>query len=188
MICEKCESEHDGKYGSGRFCSIKCARAFSTYENRKAISEKIRASLLGKPLTDKHPHKLGSIWTDELKEKSKVSRRARLASINPEARRKAAETFSKNRFDLLITRPFEEIKGKKSRKKRILHEQNNECTICGMKDTWQGKTLIFELDHIDGNNENNLRDNLRLVCPNCHSQTDTYCGRNKSLLKSKTDI
>jgi hypothetical protein len=54
----------------------------------------------------------------------------------------------------------------------------NECSGCGISD-WMGKPLTLHLDHIDGNNHNHVRDNLRLLCPNCHSLTDTWCGKNK---------
>lgn len=42
-----------------------------------------------------------------------------------------------------------------------------------------GQPIPIELDHIDGNPENNELDNLRLICPNCHAQTPTYKGANK---------
>jgi hypothetical protein len=48
MKCENCEKEHDGTYGSGRFCSKKCARGFSTKAKRKEINEKIRKPLIQK--------------------------------------------------------------------------------------------------------------------------------------------
>jgi hypothetical protein len=54
----------------------------------------------------------------------------------------------------------------------------NECIECHIS-KWQGKPLSLHLDHIDGDNTNNELSNLRLLCPNCHSQTPTYCGRNK---------
>lgn len=49
-----------------------------------------------------------------------------------------------------------------------------------MLDTWNNSELVFVLDHIDGNADNNNRDNLRLVCPNCDSQLDTFKSKNKN--------
>lgn len=49
MQCENCNSEHDGNYGSGRFCSSKCARAFSTKEKRQEINKKVAKKLNGRP-------------------------------------------------------------------------------------------------------------------------------------------
>lgn len=53
------------------------------------------------------------------------------------------------------------------------------CEICGLKD-WLNKKVSLELDHIDGNRYNHKIENLRILCPNCHSQTDTYRGKNKA--------
>jgi len=61
----------------------------------------------------------------------------------------------------------------------ILKEQGGRCSICGEPPIWNNKELKFILDHIDGNHQNNCRKNLRLVCPNCDSQLDTYKGRNR---------
>lgn len=44
---------------------------------------------------------------------------------------------------------------------------------------WNNKALCLELDHINGDSGDNRQENLRFLCPNCHSQTITYCGRNK---------
>lgn len=68
----------------------------------------------------------------------------------------------------------------KSFKKDILNEQGNVCAICGIPPIWNGKELIFVLDHIDGRASNNNRDNLRCICPNCDSQLDTYKSKNKN--------
>ena len=58
------------------------------------------------------------------------------------------------------------------------------CNKCGI-DTWLGETLVLDLDHINGNNKDNRLANLRYLCPNCHSQTDTFKGRNKNTGKLK---
>ncbi len=62
-------------------------------------------------------------------------------------------------------------------KKYILEKQNNVCLLCGIS-SWQGKQITLELDHIDGNSDNNIENNLRCICPNCHSQTPTYKAKN----------
>ena len=67
----------------------------------------------------------------------------------------------------------------KSFKKDIINEQNGVCAICGMKPEWNGKPLVFIIDHIDGHASHNYRENLRAICPNCDSQLDTYKSKNK---------
>ena len=70
-------------------------------------------------------------------------------------------------------------------KKFFLEEQEHKCSICGIDDTWQDKPITFVLDHIDGNADNNNRENLRLICPNCDSQLDTYKSKNKNSARAK---
>jgi 5-methylcytosine-specific restriction endonuclease McrA len=64
-------------------------------------------------------------------------------------------------------------------KRRLIEEGIFEarCTGCGL-DRWLEGPIPLQLDHIDGDRTNNLLENLRLLCPNCHALTDTYCGRN----------
>lgn len=59
-----------------------------------------------------------------------------------------------------------------------------KCVICNNSE-WNGKSIPLELDHIDGNPTNHLLSNLRILCRNCHGQTDNFCGRNK---KKKTRV
>ena len=65
-------------------------------------------------------------------------------------------------------------------KARLLAEGllQNECALCGISE-WRGRPLVLHLDHRNGVPTDQRLENLRLLCPNCDSQTDTYCGRNK---------
>ena len=61
----------------------------------------------------------------------------------------------------------------------IYNQQKGSCAICGLNGEWNYKPLNMVLDHIDGNAGNNNRSNLRLICPNCDSQLETFKSRNK---------
>lgn len=69
-------------------------------------------------------------------------------------------------------------------KRRLLKEGviKNECTGCGLGPEWCGKPLVLRLDHTNGVNNDNRQGNLRLLCPNCDSQTTTFAGRNKKIV------
>ena len=89
-----------------------------------------------------------------------------------------ADEFSKN-----INRRATPNDRKQLRKKLISEGLIYECSICNI-DKWQGKKISLELDHIDGSSANNALNNLRLLCPNCHSQTPTWRGRNVGRYKT----
>lgn len=61
--------------------------------------------------------------------------------------------------------------------------KEKKCEKCGCGTEWQGEPLTLELHHMDGNHYNNSLDNLQILCPNCHSQTETFRSRTKSNLK-----
>jgi hypothetical protein len=62
---------------------------------------------------------------------------------------------------------------------RLIDEniKENKCEVCGITE-WNGKFVSFELDHINGVRNDHRLENLRIICPNCHSQTHTYRARN----------
>jgi len=73
--------------------------------------------------------------------------------------------------------PWEQFKTDGRRKARLLEERGHKCEECGLT-VWRGKPIPLQLEHRDGNPMNSDKSNLALICPNCHAQTETYCGRN----------
>jgi hypothetical protein len=72
--------------------------------------------------------------------------------------------------------------------KKYLIQNNiveNKCSVCNIPPEWNNKPLTLQLDHINGDHFDNRVENLRLICPNCHTQTDTYTGRNLREYKKK---
>jgi hypothetical protein len=149
--CEKCNTEFDAysKYGEKRFCSRKCA-------NSRVFSEesKLKKSLA---LKGKKTGLRGGLTEEKFNTKVK----------------KYKEKVQKRLFEI----PFEEL-GFDRKRRRVFAEQNYCCNKCGISE-WQEFKISLELEHKDGNNQNNDRDNLEGLCPNCHSITDTWRGRNK---------
>jgi hypothetical protein len=54
-----------------------------------------------------------------------------------------------------------------------------ECQECGQGQIWNNKPLSLHMDHIDGDSDNNSLNNVRLLCPHCHSQTNNFGVKNK---------
>jgi len=72
-------------------------------------------------------------------------------------------------------------------KKRLVKEDLLEyrCDNCGLEDVWQGTSLSLQLEHRNGVSDDNRIENLCFLCPNCHSQTDTYAGKSLRKLKKR---
>ena|SRR5271154_6721323 len=75
-------------------------------------------------------------------------------------------------------------------KKRLIENNllKNECYVCGMGPEWNGKPLSLQIDHINGVSNDNRLENLRMLCPNCHSQTETYAGKRFKRNKIKKSV
>ena len=75
----------------------------------------------------------------------------------------------------------------RSLKRRLLRSNllTELCERCGLGPEWNGSKLVLHLDHRNGDRRDNRLENLRLLCPNCHSQTDTYAGRNQPRASQK---
>ena len=75
-------------------------------------------------------------------------------------------------------------------RKRLISEgyKTHKCEVCN-NSTWNNQPIPIELDHINGDNSDNRIENLRIICPNCHAQTETYRGKNKlSALSEKREV
>jgi len=141
-----CGKEHDKP---GKFCCRSCAnsRVFSD-ESKKKKAEGFKK------------------WFNSLSNDEKCEHMKKSHTIEAIAKRK--ETFKQK----LNETPWDKLSlGRK--KILLLEEQNGKCLICGI-DSWLDNSLPLELDHTDGDTKNNKKSNLRILCPNCHSQTPTW--------------
>lgn len=162
MLCECCNKNHNGTYGSGRFCSESCARSFSSREKRREINKKVSKTLKEKVARGEFP-------PPRIKGHYSFSEEAlkKIIIKNKQARERRLKLWSEGKFQ------YKKTSTKKLRD-FMLSEQNGRCNICGSEPMWNGRSLTFQINHIDGNNKNNERSNLELICPNCHTQTENW--------------
>jgi Zn finger protein HypA/HybF involved in hydrogenase expression len=173
--CKNCESNDAikySKYTSGNFCSLKCSRAYSTKEKRPEINKILSEKLTGRKTRNYYSayglnnnHKKSRIKKEYLnltfEEKWKIINDKRKKTWNDKIMEAEYSTLS---FDRL--------------RHRVIIEQNGKCNKCTLSE-WMGEPLTLELEHIDGNHHNNERKNIEALCPNCHSLTPTWRGRNQ---------
>jgi 5-methylcytosine-specific restriction endonuclease McrA len=86
----------------------------------------------------------------------------------------------KHPLEILVEKPLLAPRTGAIRLRRALIEIGTPaaCAQCGLPGEWRSAPLTLEVDHINGRHNDNRPENLRLLCPNCHSQTETFCGRN----------
>lgn len=153
-LCKKCNNEFIPQKGLKNFCSLSCRNSNpKTEEQKKRISEIMKNS-------------------EKFKQANIRGRNINITKLK-EAQIKRKKTWE----DKLLLEDFDKLSYERLRK-RIILEQKEKCNRCGLNE-WLGEKISLELEHIDGNNENNERENLEVLCPNCHSLTKTWRGRNK---------
>lgn len=154
-ICPKCKITHEK---AGKFCSRSCAnsRTFTAETNDKKRNSNL---------------KFYSNFTPEERKELQAQKDTKFDAYARQLR------VQQKNLETSWSRPYEEMR-QGSLRKRLLHERNHTCEQCGIGNEYNGKPLSLELDHIDGNSNNNKIENLRILCPNCHSQTPTHRAKN----------
>jgi len=163
-ICPRCEGEHEKP---GKYCSRTCAnsRTFT-----KETNEKKRTSALN--------------FYASMSESERISfHKKQQAAYDFEGHQRKVQEANQARS---WSRPYEEM-AHGSLRKRLLIERNETCEDCGIHKTYNGKPISLELEHIDGDNSNNKIENLKILCPNCHSQTPTFRARNIRVKRLKKE-
>lgn len=143
----------------GVYCSRKCG-------NSRRVSKETR---------EKTSATLKMMW-DSLSDDEKVIKTDLLKSL---AKPK------KYTSEMILISDWDKL-GVGSKRMRVILEQNGRCNKCGLTH-WQGQRLTMEYEHKDGNNQNNTRENVECICPNCHSQTLTWRGRSNGFRQSKIE-
>ncbi len=194
MKCEYCNKEHDGLYASGRFCSAECARGFSSKEKREEINEKVSNKLIkhGKGITE--DSFISAV--DNSKTMLEAAKKLDIPFTSFKRLAKTLKLYKPNQgwakglkfnrtpkeifiSEILIAKP--KRKWSNTLIKAKLYEFNFKkevCEECGQLPIWSGKKLVLQLNHINGINNDNRLENLQIICPNCHTQTSTFCSKN----------
>lgn len=92
------------------------------------------------------------------------------------AERVRGSSHQKNAASILVRMPSGSYRTPTYQLRRALIESGvpEMCVLCGQDPWWRGKPLVIQIDHKDGDGLNNQQENLRFLCPNCHTQTETY--------------
>jgi predicted RNA-binding Zn-ribbon protein involved in translation (DUF1610 family) len=87
----------------------------------------------------------------------------------------------KSPADIFVTLPAGSRRSKPAQLRRALVEIGRpyRCASCGAGDRWNGQPLTLHVDHVNGDYCDNAEQNLRFMCPNCHSQTASFAGRSR---------
>jgi len=174
MKCENCNIDHDGSYGSGRFCSFKCARGFSTKNKRSEINKKVSISLKNKDHSKNNPKGYKKeILLKKIKEKELKKQK-----INEEIKKKKLYIEKETKETFL----FDLSKRSVSRVLNVI--KNIGCSICGWNDT------ICDLHHIKEKKDGgpDTFDNLTYVCPNCHRKIHSKLIKSDTLISVENHI
>ncbi len=200
MICPNCREEFYNRDSKTKYCSKECYK-FHRYGNKttancltcnKEISYyKVFRKFCSSSCSATHNNKtrvLTKRWTIK---KARKERKCVQCGILITTRAKTfcgTQCSADHRNDAKVSLWLEDWTTgsckngvtKQFVKRYVKEQANHQCQICSQSDTHNGKPLTLQIDHIDGDWRNNKAENLRVVCPNCHTQTENYGSKNKS--------
>lgn len=174
--CPKCGKPHERR---GAFCSRQCANSRRSDAMRQATARgwsqgRYAGVNFGREKQSASMKRfMAGLCEDE--------RAAWIAKRGGKGATKAKATFAAK----LMSSAFADL-GARARRRRVILEQQGKCNRCGLSE-WLGLPMVFELEHKDGDRRNNSRENLEALCPNCHSQTPTWRGKNGEGRKNLPD-
>lgn len=167
--CRGCESFITYEKRNNQFCSQSCGASY----NNRAFPKRVRiCACLTIPahINDCEKYSNCKQCSKEFKIRTQSTCTNEYCS---------AQCQSDYKF-LNITLPaFERGEAGKATKTCLILKCGENCVWCGIGNVYNSKPIVLQMDHIDGNSDNNEPENLRLLCPNCHSQTPTYGSKNR---------
>jgi 5-methylcytosine-specific restriction endonuclease McrA len=144
-----------------------CPKCFTKHEKNGVFCSRVCAN---SRIWSKKDRKIKSLALIGRKRKA-----TRYGNHTDETKTKMIETRKVKENDRFL---LGEISSRKALRQKLIVRDGCECSICKINE-WQNKPITLQVDHVDGNAGNNAPDNLRLLCPMCHSQTPFYAGRNR---------
>ena len=114
---------------------------------------------------------------------SHVTVKRRIAELNLDISHWADNTKNAHIKNRLSTEEYfiaDKQRNGTNTRQRLIEDNLMEykCSLCGNTGEWNGRKLVLQVDHINGDHCDNRLENLRFLCPNCHSQTDSFAGKN----------
>ena len=172
-LCVECSTPLVYEQKHNKFCGHSCAAIYNNSRRETKAAKRVAS----KENVTKSKTINGALrveWLCVYCGKKNLSKPSQLGTYcNGQCHR---DHIFKLKIDKWLT--YNEKIGKGAIKRYLRETFGYKCSVCGI-DNWCGKSIVLELEHKDGNSDNNHHNNLCLICPNCHSQTDTYKAKNK---------
>lgn len=183
-VCENCNENIDVsnyRFSHSKtgifFCSHKCANL-----HRPPMSEEVKEKIRLKAILNNAADRLNTRESRLKRSLTILQRYGGGGALGLGQQANTPESLERRRLTLRAKNDKKKFEDKSKGRRRaiILEEVNYKCEWCAVS-KWRNQPLTLEIDHIDGNNKNNRRENLRALCPNCHSQTLTFRNRKRIL-------